>query len=240
MATCLLSELKLDIAFGIYVMSNLKMDVALLYCRMNGADDLAMHRRHLENRYLAEDVEEIVNVEGALGKWRKIRSTVNQWLVEYNLNEWINKINHTAGVAPSFDSVFEKYRCLRQETNMPEDRYDRYDCRKKWVQRYMQKWSASRKSIVTHEANSTAEVVKKVRTRKNHKKKHTPETSLCSRFGGRFSAPKLEPFIRMVKETGSKKRPQNWDHKFSGLVCTGGFAGSNFLAVATAFADESC
>ena len=55
MATCLLSELKLDIAFGIYVMSNLKMDVALLYCRMNGADDLAMHRRHLENRYLAED-----------------------------------------------------------------------------------------------------------------------------------------------------------------------------------------
>ena len=145
-----------------------------------------------------------MNVEGALGKWRKIRSMVNQWLVEFYLNEWINKINHTAGVAPSFDSVFEKYRCLRQETNMPEDRYDRYDSRKKWVQRYMQKWSASRKSIVTHEANSTAEVVKKVRPKKKQKKTHSRDQFVFP-FWGSFFGPKIGTMYKNGKRNGVQK-----------------------------------
>jgi hypothetical protein len=81
MASRLLSELKWDVAFGIYVMSSLKVDAALLYCRMNGAKNLAVHRHHLEERYLAEDVEEIMKVEDAVGKWKKFEklSTSGSW-----------------------------------------------------------------------------------------------------------------------------------------------------------------
>jgi hypothetical protein len=130
MASCLLSELKWDVAFGIYVIGGLTVDVALLYCRMNGASDLAVYRQLLEERYLAEDVEEIRKVQDAVGKWEKLRKPINQWLVEYSLNKWIEGVNKTAGVATSFESVFERYRSLRAEKNMPEQRSDRYDCRK--------------------------------------------------------------------------------------------------------------
>ena len=91
------------------------VDVALLYCRMNGAEDLAVYRQLLEERYLTEDVEEIGKVQDAVSKWRKLRKPINQWLVEYFLNKRIEGVNNTAGVAPSFNSVFEKYRSLRQE-----------------------------------------------------------------------------------------------------------------------------
>ena len=74
MAPRLLAELKWGVAFGIYVISGLTVDAALLYCRMNGAWDLAVHGQLFEERYLAEDVEEIREVQDAVGKWRKLRS----------------------------------------------------------------------------------------------------------------------------------------------------------------------
>ena len=76
-------------------------------------------RNLIEERYWSEDVEEIGNVLDAVGKWQKLRKPINQRLVEYALNEWIASINKTAGVAPSFDSVFEKYRSLRAATHVP-------------------------------------------------------------------------------------------------------------------------
>ena len=81
MASRLLSELRWDVAFGISVISSLRVVVALLYCRMNGAKDLAVHGHQLEERYLAEDVEEIIKVEDAGGKWKKIEklSTSGSW-----------------------------------------------------------------------------------------------------------------------------------------------------------------
>ena len=115
MASCLLSELKLDVAFGIYVIGALTVDVALLYCRMNGASDLAVYRQRLEERYLEEDVEEIRKVHDAVGKWRKLRKPIKQWLVEYSLHKWTDGVNNTAGVAHTFESVLERYRILRQE-----------------------------------------------------------------------------------------------------------------------------
>ena len=74
MASRLLSELKWDVACGIYVISGLTVDVALRYCRMNGAKDLAVHGHQLEERYLAEDVEEIIKVDDAVGKWKKSKN----------------------------------------------------------------------------------------------------------------------------------------------------------------------
>ena len=139
---------------------------------MNGAEDLAVYRKLMDERYLAEDVEEIRKVHDAVGKWQKLRKPINQWLVEYSLNKWIEGVSNTAGVAPSFDSVFERYRSLRAETDIPEERYDRYDCRKKWVQRYMKTWSPTRNSMITHEADCSAEVVRKVF--KNTKNNHLP------------------------------------------------------------------
>ena len=184
MASILLSKLKWDIAFGIYVSGGLLGDAALVYCGMNGADDLVACRSLIEERYLSEDVEEIRKVLDAVGKWQRLRKPINQWLVEYALNEWIEKINKTAGVAPSFDSVFEKYRSLRAEKDTPEERYEHYDCRKKWVQRFMDKWSSTRKSIITHEADSSAEITNKVF--KNSTCKRTFTITFRTNFGNRF------------------------------------------------------
>ena len=61
------------------------------------------------------------------------------------------------------------------------------DCRKKWVQRYMQKRSAIRKSIITHEANSSAEVVSRVLKQKTEK--YTLPRSFCGPILGTFFGP---------------------------------------------------
>jgi len=56
------------------------------------------------------------HVPDAVGKWQKLCKPLNQWLVEYSLNKWIEGVNNTAGVAPSFESVFERHRSLQQES----------------------------------------------------------------------------------------------------------------------------
>ena len=48
-----------DIAFGIYVTAELNMELALVYCSMCGAVDIAYSKDVLQRRYLAEDLEEL-------------------------------------------------------------------------------------------------------------------------------------------------------------------------------------
>ena len=138
------------------------MDLALVYCSMRGAVDMAYYKDVLERRYLAEDVEELHLIEQSLYNWKNLRDPINTWLMQYAVHQWIARMNEATGVAPSFDSVFEEYARLRLERGYPCVGYESYPARKTWVQRFMIRWSSSRASIVTHEASSNDEIVKKV------------------------------------------------------------------------------
>jgi hypothetical protein len=81
---------------------------------------------------------------------------------------------------------------------------------------FMQKWTATWSSIQTHEAGSSAEVASKFFNK--NKEKHISMVTLRPNFWNVFRPPKLEHHIRAVKETGAKKRPQNWDRIFAVLV----------------------
>ncbi len=62
--------------------------------------------------------------------------------------------------------------------------------------------------------------------------------TLRPNFWNVFRPPKLEHHIRVVKETGAKKRPQNWDRIFAVLVAIFVVPSSHFLAVASTLAQQ--
>ena len=110
-----LSVYKIDRALGIYVLAELDITVALVYCRMVGATSMQRYTAILEARYLLERVEDINGIHLAMGRWKDLRPHIDKWLVEYSLNMWIESMNVNIGIAPAYDSVFEKYRALREE-----------------------------------------------------------------------------------------------------------------------------
>ena len=130
MAGHFLTQRAWDIAFGIYVTAELKMELALVYCSMCGAVDMAYSKDVLERRYLAEDLEELHLIAQPLYNWKSLRDPITTWLVQYSVHQWIARINETTGAAPSFDSVFEEYARLRLERGYLCVRYESYIARK--------------------------------------------------------------------------------------------------------------
>ena len=66
------------------------------------------------------------------------------------------------------------------------------------VQRFMNKWSSTRKSIITHEADSSAEVMSKVL--RNTKNKHPFHHYFSAQFWEHFSDPKLKQLHKRYKK----------------------------------------
>ena len=156
-----------DIAFSIYVMTNLKTKVALDYCLMNGAGDAETCKAVLERRYLAESIKTINDIQDAGHDWMGTRASMQGWLVEYSLNKWIQRMNDKAGVAPSFASVWEKYTALRAKKALPPEGYNTEKARNIWVRRFMSRWACVRRSLVTHETGCSTEVVTQVFSHEN-------------------------------------------------------------------------
>ena len=151
-----------DIAFSIYVWTDLKTKVALDYCLMNGAGDADKCKAVLERRYLAESIETINDIQDAGHDWMGTRAWMQGWLVEYSLNKWIQRMNDKAGVAPSFASVWEKYTALRAKKALPPEGYNKEKARNTWVRRFMSRWACVRRSLMTHETGCSTEVVTQV------------------------------------------------------------------------------
>ena len=112
----------------------------------------------LERRFLAEDLETINSIVDAKGDWSTKNKEIQQHLVEYQVHEWISQINLTNGVAPSYEDVFDKYKEVREKVGMDPPNYEEYRNRKKWVQRFMQKWKSTRGTLQIHEAENETEV----------------------------------------------------------------------------------
>ena len=159
-----------DVAFGIYVMGGLDVEVTLKYCLHHGAKNLLYCQEVIEQRYLLENVTNISAILDGQGHWETLQTFIRQWLLESSLNKWIANMNLKAGVAPSYEAVFDKYRALRAENKMAPTSYGSYASRKTWVQRFMSKWHATRGIVVTHEAEDSRAVVRKVR--QGNAKKH--------------------------------------------------------------------
>ena len=70
MAGHFLTERAWDIACGIYVTAELNMELALVYCSMCGAVDIAYSKDVLERRYLAEDLEELHLIAQPWYNWK--------------------------------------------------------------------------------------------------------------------------------------------------------------------------
>ena len=168
-----LSQYCWDIAFGIYVQANTRAVPALAYCSKNGATNLTVCREVLERRFLAESVEYINSIVDMKGIWLQHGALIQTFLVEYRLHEWIDAMNTDTGVAPSYQDVFDKYRELREDMKMPPVNYAAYRDRRKWVSRFMTKWSATRRALVTHEAENAEIVTRKaIRGTQNTRQTH--------------------------------------------------------------------
>ena len=72
---------------------------------------------------------------------------------------------------------------------MADIKYDRWDLRKTWVKRFMQKWSSSRTTITTHEADNSADVVTKVGQKKASDS--TKSSSISGPISGTKNGPRI-------------------------------------------------
>ena len=153
---------KWDIAFAIYVTAGVMIDVALLYCTMQGMENLTFCREVLELRYLAEPVQCINSILAGTDHWRHLKCYVDEWLIEHRLMQWITTMNEDSGIAPSFECVFSHYATLCTNPSKLQFRYQNAVDRRKWVKRFMHKWESFRGSIPSHEAENRDDVVTKV------------------------------------------------------------------------------
>ena len=151
-----------DVAFAIYVTTGVKIDLALLYCSMQGADNVTLCREILELRYLAESVDCLNAVVEGKDCWFHVKSDVEAWLAEYSLNEWIGEMNQKLGVAPSCECVFDHYKSLCTHRCDFDSVYVTPESRRKWVNRFMHRWQSFRGCIHSHEADGVAAVLDKV------------------------------------------------------------------------------
>ena len=156
-----LTVLQWDTAFGIYVTSGLNSDMARVYCSMKGVTVVDACKNVFELRYLAEKVEDISELLSGTGRWSALKQRIDLWMVEYNVNAWIVRLNEIAGVAPGYGEVFEKYKKLCSDLGQRCDGYDCPDTQRKWVQRFLSKWSASRGVVRTHESEGAMSAVRK-------------------------------------------------------------------------------
>ena len=150
-----------DIAFGLYVFTEARPDASLSWLCVNGYTDMQFLRNQLEIRYLSEEVDSLVEIQDPLMNWRQLYRTIVIQLTEYQLMVWVQTQNTTTGVAPSYSKVFAMYCQMRLDLGCPEEKYEAYHSQKKWVQRWMVKWSAARSQLQTHVAASADEVANK-------------------------------------------------------------------------------
>ena len=163
MATAAMHHREWDMAFGIYVCSGLDMDAALKFCSMTGVTNDSYCQEVIEQRYLLENIQQINQIHEGGPAWEILTPRIKTWLVEYSLHNWIQELNRTAGVAPSYETVFAENLRLRFSHDLCTAAYVSYDNRKIWVRRFMSKWKSKRLLIDAHEAESAAEVVRKAR-----------------------------------------------------------------------------
>ena len=161
MAVHILTDRQWHIAFGIYVLSDLNLKDAVTYCCMQGLVDKHYCKEVLEQRYLSESVDEINSILDEAHNWKDLRSDINKWLAEKTLYEWVQNINETTAVAPSYELVYEQFNRIRTDYKLNCDGGSAYGCRKKWVHRWMARWKATRAAMVSHEGNSSTEIVQK-------------------------------------------------------------------------------
>ena len=195
-----------DTAFAIYVTAGVLIDVAVLYCLMQGADNAELCREVLELRYLSEPLDTLNAILDGTGPWQRVKGCVDDWLVEHRLHEWIRVMNEIVGVAPSYESVFCHYKTLCTHRSDLDSIYLKPESRRKWVQRFMAKWQSSRGCIHSHEAESQQAVAGKVR----------PEgmtNRILLRFGnlvlGTALVPKTGVLNRKAMEPLPRIQPQN-------------------------------
>ena len=117
---------------------------------MQGPVDQHYCKEVLEQRYLLEPVEEINSILDEAHNWRDLRSDINKWLAERTLYEWVQSINETAAVAPSYDMVYEEFSRIRANYKLSCDGGAAYGSRKKWVSRWMARWKLTRAALVSH------------------------------------------------------------------------------------------
>ena len=185
-----------DIAFAIYVTSGALIDVALVYCSMHGADNLEICWEILEVRYLSETIECVNAVLDGTDQWQHLKYFVDNWLAEFHLNEWIGRMNELVGVAPCYESVFSQYKTLCFHRSDLDTAYSKSDSRRKWVQRFMEKWDSVRGCVNSHEMDNAATVVTKVypKIRRKTFLKFDSDPNFWNTFCSCFVAPLWKTF----------------------------------------------
>ena len=165
MALHYLHERQWHIAFGIYVLSDLNLNDALTYSCMQGPVDREYCKEVLQQRYLVESVEEINSVLEETHDWRGLRSDINKWLAERALYEWVQDINETAAVAPSYETVYNEFTRIAAEYKLCGFDCTDYNSKRQWVRRWMARWKLHRSAVTSHIGLHAQDIVQKVRAK---------------------------------------------------------------------------
>ena len=109
------------------------------------------------------------------------------WLMEYDLADWVDRVNIDIATAPTAEDLFEKYRSLMEGMGMSVTHKAGTGSWKKWVQRWKRKWSARDGMLTTQQADSRAELREKASKESpksgSPKPKNKPEMSSESGLG---------------------------------------------------------
>ena len=127
--------------------------------------------------------------------------------------------------------IRDRYRALRAENKMAPTSSGSYASRKTWVQRFMGKWSATRGIMVTHEAENSRDVVRKVR--QGSAKNSSSEVQFRPQNRIHFPTPNWVPQTELVNKPGAGKQAKKRASKLGLCVANLCVRGVNFLAVAT-------
>ena len=147
-----------DVAFTVYTLRDCNALVVLKYFEQHNCDCQDVLREALELRFLDANMDALAKIGAGEGQWLQCHQLATQWLVEFDLAEWVNKMNAEVGMAPASEDVYHKYVSLLQNVGLSVHHAEGTTSWKKWVTRWKRKWNARHGILTTHVADSTTDL----------------------------------------------------------------------------------
>ena len=182
-----LTKLQWDIAFAIYVLRDATFPVVKTYFDQISCDCSHFLQEALEQRFLHSNMDALTHISTGSGDCARLHEMARLWLMEYDLADWVDRVNIDIATAPTAEDLFDKYRSLMESMSMSVTHKAGTGSWKKWVQRWKRKWSARDGMLTTQQADSRAELREKASKESQKsgspKPKNKPEMSSESGLG---------------------------------------------------------
>lgn len=167
-----LTKLQWDIAFAIYVLRDATFPVVKNMLTNLVVIAATFLQEALEQRFLHSNMDALTHISTGSGDCARLHEMARLWLMEYDLADWVDRVNIDIATAPTAEDLFDKYRSLMEGMGMSVTHKAGTGSWKKWVQRWKRKWSARDGMLTTQQADSRAELREKA-SKESPKKRFT-------------------------------------------------------------------